>query len=59
MALRVAQQLAVLRAAELLELDDGQVRLAPVPRAVDLVRLPVAAVAGVLLYQPHLSAQRL
>ena len=38
----------------LLEEGDGHVRLSPVARAVDLVRLPEGAVRRVLLQQPHL-----
>ena len=44
----------LLRAAELLELDDGQVHLLAGAGAVDLVRLAEGGVAGVLLNQAHL-----
>ena len=56
LAVRVGLQAAVGRAAALLKVRDGQVRLAPEARAVDLVRLAVRAVAGLLLHQPHLRA---
>lgn len=55
--LRVAQQLSVLRAAHLLEADDGQVCFPAVAGAVDFVRFAVAAVAGVLFYQPDLRSK--
>ncbi len=54
-AVGVGDEVAGGGAAALLEVRDGHVRLAPVARAVDLVRLPVAAVAQLLLHQPHLQ----
>ena len=53
-AVGVGDEVAGGRAAALLEVRDGHVGLAPVPRAVDLICFPVAAVAQLLLHQPHL-----
>lgn len=53
--LRVHHELALGCAAAAFEGDDGGIHLPPVAGAVHLVGLAKAAVAAVLLHQPHLE----
>ena len=55
-AIRVRDEIAVGRAAALLEVKYGLIRLPAIARAVDFVRLSIAAVASLLLHQPHLQS---
>ena len=54
-ASRVVEQYAILSAAELLELDYGQVCFPSMPGAVNVVGLSICEVTGILLNHAHLK----